>query len=113
MELEIPNGDLAYNSVRMAIEAGYRHIDTAYVYDNECSVGRAVRDSGVSRDGIFVTTKLLAKVKQADEVQKYFDKTMKHLGLEVLDLHLIHAPCPRTMRDTCGWTTRIWLFEVI
>lgn len=91
---QIPDGDLAYDSVRMAIDAGYRHIDTAYVYGNECSVGRAISDSRVSRDEIFVTSKLPAEVKRADEVQKYFDKTMEHLGLEVLDLYLIHAPWP-------------------
>ncbi|MCO6558009.1 MAG: aldo/keto reductase [Bifidobacterium sp.] len=91
---QIPDGEVAYDSVRMALDAGYRHIDTAYVYGNECSVGRAIRESGIDRDEIFVTSKLPAEVKKADEVLPHFEKTMENLGLDRLDLYLIHAPWP-------------------
>ncbi|WEV68158.1 aldo/keto reductase [Bifidobacterium sp. ESL0769] len=91
---QIPDGDVAYDSVRMALDAGYRHIDTAYVYGNERSVGRAIRESGIDRDKIFVTSKLPAEVKEADGVLPHFEATMENLGLETLDLYLIHAPWP-------------------
>jgi len=63
---QIPNGEVAYNSVSYALEVGYRHVDTAYVYGNEESVGKAIRESGIPRDQIFVTSKLPADVKTYD-----------------------------------------------
>lgn len=91
---QIPDGEVAYDSVRMALDVGYRHIDTAYVYGNERSVGRAIRESGVDRNQIFVTSKLPADVKKADAVFPRFEETMENLGLDTLDLYLIHAPWP-------------------
>jgi diketogulonate reductase-like aldo/keto reductase len=91
---QIPNGDICYNSVIAALKAGYRHIDTARAYGNEESVGKAVRDSGLKREEVFVTSKLPAEVKSYEAAKKTFEITMDKLGLEYLDLYLIHAPKP-------------------
>lgn len=91
---QIPNGQEAYNSVKWALEAGYRHIDTAYVYGNEESVGKAIKDSGIPREEIFVTTKLSAQVKDASEVRKYFEESLTNLGLDYVDCYLIHNARP-------------------
>lgn len=91
---QIPNGNDAYNAVRSALKVGYNHIDTAYVYGNEESVGKAIKDSGVKRESLFVTSKLPAYVKEYEKVDQFFSETMKNLGLEYLDLYLIHAPWP-------------------
>lgn len=91
---QIPDGPAAYDSVATALDAGYRHIDTARAYGNEASVGRAIRDSGLARDEIFVTTKLPAEVKDFDEAKASFETTMSALELDYVDLYLIHAPWP-------------------
>ena len=96
----IPNGDEAYNSVLTAIKAGYRHIDTAKVYGNEASVGKAIKDSGIARDEIFLTTKLPADIKDSSKVQETFETSLSSLGLEYVDLYLIHAPWPWQERDS-------------
>ncbi len=91
---QIPNGSPAYDSVRVALDAGYRHIDTARAYGNEASVGRAVRDSGVDRDEIFLTTKCPAEVKTAAGARDAFERSSAALDLGPVDLYLIHAPWP-------------------
>lgn len=91
---QIPNGDLAYNSVKEALKSGYRHIDTALAYGNETSVGRAIRDSGIPRHEIFVTSKLPAEIKNYKNAHVSFKLTMKNIGLDYIDLYLIHAPWP-------------------
>lgn len=93
---QIPDGDETYDSVRTALDAGYRHIDTAAAYGNEGSVGRAVRDSGIPRDEIFITTKLRAEIKDADGARAAFERSTSTLDLGVIDLYLIHAPWPWT-----------------
>lgn len=93
---QIPDGDATYDSVAVALGAGYRHIDTARAYGNEASVGRAVRDSGIPRDQIFVTTKLPAELKDADRARSSFEETTSALDLDYVDLYLIHAPWPWT-----------------
>lgn len=91
---QIPNGPIAYNAVKAALEAGYRHIDTAYAYHNEESVGKAIKDSGIPREDIFITSKLPGEVKNANQVTEYFQSTIDSLGVDYLDLYLIHAPWP-------------------
>lgn len=91
---QIPDGDEAYQSTLWALENGYRHIDTAYVYRNEKSVGKAIVDSGIDRADIFVTTKLSANIKNADEVRPYFEESLQNLGLDYVDLYLIHNARP-------------------
>lgn len=91
---QVPSGDVAYNSVAMALKNGYRHIDTAAAYQNEESVGQAVKDSGIPREEIFVTSKLQSHIKTYEGAKEGFEKTLKALGFEYLDLYLIHAPWP-------------------
>lgn len=91
---QIPDGKDAYESVLFALKCGYRHIDTAYVYGNEQSVGQAIIDSGIPRKDIFITTKLPADVKNYDAVFEYFSKSLSNLKTDYIDLYLIHAPWP-------------------
>lgn len=91
---QIPDGEEAYNSTKWALEAGYRHIDTAMAYGNEASVGRAIRDLGIPREEIFVTTKLPAQNKGYEIANECFNKSLTTLGLDYIDLYLIHAPWP-------------------
>ncbi|PMD67976.1 aldo/keto reductase [Companilactobacillus nuruki] len=84
----------ARKAVKDAIETGYRHIDTALVYDNEKEVGEGIKDSGVKREDLFVTSKLPSHTKSYDGALKDFETTMKNLDLDYLDLYLIHAPWP-------------------
>lgn len=91
---QIPEGDEAYNSTKWALEAGYRHIDTAMAYGNEVSVGRAIKDSGIPREEIFLTTKLPAGKKGYDIAHECFRKSLKALDMDYIDLYLIHAPWP-------------------
>ena len=83
-----------YNAVRWALDAGYRHIDTAYDYGNESDVGRAIRDSGIPREQIFVTTKLPSHVKDEVGAKAHLAQSLHNLGTEYVDLYLIHAPWP-------------------
>ena len=82
----------AYNSIRKAIDLGYRHIDTAKVYENEEPVGRAIRESGVSREELFVTTKLWNEDIANGNEQKAFETSLRNLGLDYVDLYLVHWP---------------------
>lgn len=91
---QVKDGSEAYDSTIWALEAGYRHIDTARAYGNEESVGRAVRDSGIPREEIFVTTKLPSHIKTYDGAIEYFNQSLASLGLDYIDLYLIHAPWP-------------------
>jgi diketogulonate reductase-like aldo/keto reductase len=91
---QIPDGPETYDSVRAALDVGYRHIDTARAYGNEASVGRAVRDSGIPREEIFITTKCPAEVKDAAGARHAFERSTADLDLGTIDLYLIHAPWP-------------------
>lgn len=84
---------VAYESVRAALEVGYRHIDTATLYQNESDVGRAVKDSGVDREQIFVTTKL--RPNDARHARRTLESSLRLLGMDYLDLWLIHWPTSR------------------
>lgn len=86
--------DKAAEAVRSAVELGYRHVDTAQAYGNERGVGEGVRSCGVARDEIFVTTKLAAEVKDHDGAVKAIDGSLKTMGLDHIDLMLIHSPQP-------------------
>ena len=100
------NGDVAYQAVLEALKAGYHHIDTAAIYKNEESVGRAIRDSGIPRQEIFVTTKLWNTNHSYDEARQAFEESMEKLGLDYLDLYLIHWPNPKPLRENDEWKTR-------
>ncbi|WP_431075554.1 aldo/keto reductase [Microbacterium phyllosphaerae] len=90
----LKEGDECYTAVSNALRLGYRHIDTARGYYNEASVGRAIRDSGIPREDIFVTSKLPAEAKSLKKALEDFEVTMTEIGLDYLDLFLIHAPWP-------------------
>ncbi|RDL42473.1 Uncharacterized protein BP5553_02452 [Venustampulla echinocandica] len=80
----------AYNSVKTALESGYRHIDAAWIYGNEPEVGRAIKDSGVRREDIFLTTKLWSTYHS--RVAENLELSLKQLGVDYLDLYLMHWP---------------------
>ncbi|MEU5947859.1 aldo/keto reductase [Micromonospora sp. NPDC047465] len=81
-------------AVRKALEAGYRHIDTAEMYGNEAEVGQAVRESGLDRDEVFVTSKLSNAFHRPDDARKAFESTLAALKMDHIDLFLIHWPLP-------------------
>jgi 2,5-diketo-D-gluconate reductase A len=81
-------------AVRVALEVGYRHIDTAEMYGNERGVGEAIRASGLDRGEVYVTSKLNNSFHEPDEARKAFDRTLAELGFDHLDLFLIHWPLP-------------------
>ncbi|MCM1130304.1 MAG: aldo/keto reductase [Roseburia sp.] len=91
---QVKDGQEAYDSVRWALEAGYRHIDTAYVYGNETSVAKAIKDSKIDRKDIFITTKCPASIKTYNEALEHFALSLKNLNTDYIDLYLIHAPWP-------------------
>lgn len=88
----IENNGPTYDAVKLALKAGYRHIDTAAAYFNESDVGRAVKDSGIARDKIFITSKLWLQDHGYDAAKKAIDVSLKNLGLDYMDLYLIHQP---------------------
>lgn len=94
-----PDGEIAKSAVLSALNAGYRHIDTAAAYENEASVGEAVRESGLDRKDIFITSKLRNPEHGYDTTMAAFEHSMKLLGLDYLDLYLIHWPNPIKFRD--------------
>lgn len=91
---QVADGEEGYNSCLAALKLGYRHIDTAFAYGNEPSVARALRDSGLSREDVFITTKLPADIKDYDGARAHFEASLKNLETDYLDLYLIHAPWP-------------------
>ena len=96
---QTPDGDVAVASVKAAIACGYRHIDTAAAYNNEKSVGIAVKESGVKREDLFITSKLANPCHGYDATMRAFDQTLEQLDMQYLDLYLIHWPNPAAFRD--------------
>lgn len=88
-----PDGEIAKNAVKEALSVGYRHIDTAFIYGNETAVGEGIRESGISREDIFVTTKHWVTMRGYEKATEAIDISLKNLGLDYLDLYLIHWPC--------------------
>lgn len=88
----IPAGEVTYNSVLTALKAGYRHIDTAHAYQNERSVGQAVRESGISRDSIWITSKLWPNEYGEGKTLQAIDRMLKRLGVDYIDLVYFHQP---------------------
>ncbi|MYL70531.1 aldo/keto reductase [Halobacillus litoralis] len=89
----IDNDDVA-KAVVDAVEIGYRHIDTAQAYQNESGVGEGIRTCGVDREDLFITTKLAAEVKSYDEAVSAIDQSLETMGLDYVDMMIIHSPQP-------------------
>lgn len=90
------DGQEAESAVSAALEAGYRHIDTAAIYRNEKSVGRAIKNSGLRREELFITTKLWNDDQFYDDVLPAFEKSLENLQLDYIDLYLVHFPVTET-----------------
>ena len=88
----IPADGSTYKAVRSALEVGYRHIDTAAAYFNEAEVGKAVKDSGIPREEIFITSKLWLQDHGYAPAKKGLETTLSNLGMDYVDLYLIHQP---------------------
>ena len=88
----IENNGPTYDAVKIALKAGYRHIDTAAAYFNESDVGKTIKDSGISREEIFVTSKIWLQDHGYEAAKKAVDTSLKNLGLDYMDLYLIHQP---------------------
>lgn len=89
---KVPEGAEALESVKAAIKAGYRSIDTAALYQNEEGVGQGIKESGVPREELFITTKVWNSDQREDRVLEAFETSLQKLGLEYVDLYLIHWP---------------------
>ena len=101
-------GDSCIDAVKAAIEVGYRHIDTAWVYKNEKEVGQAIRESGVQRSDLFITTKCWNDHRGYAETMKAFQVSCENLGTDYLDLYLLHWPKPL---DHESWRAMEELYE--
>ena len=104
--------DVAYNGVTEALKAGYRAIDTAAIYQNEEAVGLAIKDSGIPREEIFVTTKVWNSDQGFDNTLRAFETSLGKLGLEYVDLYLIHWPKP-TLVETYKAIERLYEEKLI
>ena len=92
--------DEVYGAVKLAFELGYRLVDTAAVYRNEDQVGRALRESGIKREEVFITSKVWDTDQGYDSTLRAFDVSLQKLGLEYLDLYLVHWPVKATRKET-------------
>ncbi|MBQ4240396.1 MAG: aldo/keto reductase [Oscillospiraceae bacterium] len=99
-----PDGEETINSVKWALEAGYRHIDTAKMYENEASVGEGIRQSGLKREEVFVTSKILPADIIAGKTAEGFDQTLEKLGSDYVDMMLLHFPMTDEM-NIAAWKT--------
>ncbi|CAG0907645.1 unnamed protein product, partial [Cyprideis torosa] len=94
------DGEEVVNAVKWALEAGYRHIDTASIYNNEEGVGQGIEQSGINRGEIFVVSKVWNADQGYESTLKAFSDTLERLNLDYLDLYLIHWPVKGKYKDT-------------
>jgi diketogulonate reductase-like aldo/keto reductase len=94
------SGRETYEAVRAALETGYRLVDTAAVYRNEVDAGRAIRDSGIPREEVFITTKLWNDDHGYDAAMRAFDASLRRLGTSFIDLYLVHFPVPELRKES-------------
>lgn len=97
---KVKNGSETVESVKKALEAGYRHIDTAAIYGNEEGVGQAIRESGIPREELFITSKVWNTEQGFEKTLQAYEDSLKRLGTEYLDLYLIHWPGTNKYIDT-------------
>ncbi|MBR6402215.1 MAG: aldo/keto reductase [Eubacterium sp.] len=114
---QTPDGEVGVEAVKSAIKAGYVHIDTAQAYGNEECVKRAIEESGVPRENLFITTKLWNTSHGYDLTMNAFEDSLYNLGLSYVDLYLIHWPNPLPFREyweeanACSWKAMEDLYE--
>ena len=96
-------GEAGYRAFREAIEVGYRHFDTAESYDTEIELGQAIRDSGIPREEFFITSKLPGEFKAYEIAKASIDQSLERLGMDYMDLYIIHAPWPWEEMDSPDW----------
>lgn len=106
---KVADGDLVIQSVKAALRNGYRSIDTAAIYGNEEGVGKAIHASGIPRDQLFVTSKVWNGDQGYDSTLKAFETSLQKLGMDYLDLYLIHWPVKAHYLDT--WRALLRLYE--
>lgn len=106
------DAEVAYRGVLDALEAGYTHIDTAAIYDNEEAVGRAIKDSGIARESLFITTKVWNSDQGYDKTLGAFETSLQKLGLDYVDLYLVHWPKP-TLHDTYKAVEKLYEEQLI
>lgn len=97
---KMEDGKEVADAIQSAVNIGYRHVDTASFYGNEKGVGEGIQKSGLPREELFITTKVWNEEQGYDETLKAFDRSMEKLGLEYLDLYLIHWPVPGKFKST-------------
>ncbi|TAJ11096.1 aldo/keto reductase [Marinilabiliaceae bacterium JC017] len=97
---KVPDGETTINTVKWAIEAGYRHFDCASFYKNEYSVGNALKESGIPRNSITITSKIWNDEQGYDNTLKAFERSLQRLQTDYLDYYLIHWPIKRHMQET-------------
>lgn len=102
-------GKPANEAIHMALEAGYRHFDTAKIYLNEKSIGKALRQSDIARKDLFVTTKLWNSDQGYDKAMKAFDKSLNKIGMDYIDLYLIHWPVPEKRLES--WRALVDIYK--
>lgn len=106
---QIPPGKTTINAVKYALKVGYKHIDTAKVYGNESDVGKALKDSDIKREDIFITTKVWNSDQGYDSTLRAFEASLKRLGQSYVDLYLIHWPVQRKIIET--WKAMVQLLK--
>jgi methylglyoxal/glyoxal reductase len=106
---QTPIGETTLRAVRYALKIGYRHIDTAWLYGNEADVGRAVRESAIRREDIFITTKVWDTDQGYDSTLTACERSLQRLGLLYVDLYLVHWPVRAKSKDT--WKAMIQLLR--
>jgi len=106
---KVEDGNQVVQSVAAALAHGYRSIDTAAVYKNEVGVGKAIKESGVKREELFVTTKVWNSDQGFDSTLKAYEASLDKLGLDYVDLYLVHWPVKATYRET--WKALVKLYE--
>ncbi|ATA58953.1 oxidoreductase of aldo-keto reductase family2C subgroup 1 [Geobacillus stearothermophilus] len=97
---KVKEGEEVRSAVRTALEVGYRHVDTAAFYENEEGVGQAIRESGIPREQVFVTTKVWNTDQGYETTLKAFDASLKKLGFDYVDLYLVHWPVKGKYKET-------------
>ena len=108
---QVTDQSVCKESVLTALQTGYRLIDTAACYGNEQAVGEAVRESGIAREDLFLTSKVWIQDAGYDKTLRSFDRTLKNLGTDYLDLYLIHMPTETTTAAGGPWRSFFVLEE--